>query len=156
MNEVQVEKNNLHARQGAKVDVGANDVIWAYSGSTVYARSGSIVYAHKGSRVYAYDGAIVHAYEGSEVWASGSAVVNVAEYGARVVAVGKGTTLRLGCGVTALVKRGARVHVENADDQVPVEAGYSKRVFDVIGNAGTTILAGTGNTVYVERGAEYL
>ena len=153
MNEVQA-KNSFHARQGAKLQAGDGDQVWAYSGSTIWARRGSVVYAHKGSRVYAYDGAIVHAYEGSEVWACGSAVVNVAEYGAFVEA-GKGTTLNLGCGVTALVNAGANVHVQNAE-QVLLEKGWSGRVLSVVCREGATVFGGTGNSLYIERGAIYL
>lgn len=153
MNEVQ-SKKNLHARQGTRLDVGIDDMVWAYSGSTVYARRGSIVYAFKGSKVYAYDGAIVNAYEGSKVWAAGSAVVNVAEYGASVEG-GEGTTINLGCGVTAHVKAKAKVHAQKAD-ALSVEAGWSKHQVSVICNAGATVYGGIGNTLYIERGAIYL
>lgn len=153
MNEVQA-KNSFHARQGAKLHAGEGDMVWAYSGSTIWAKKGSVVFAHKGSKVYAYDGAIVNAYEGSEVMACGSAVVNVAEYGACVEG-GKGTTLNLGCGVSPLVKANANVHVQDAD-QVPVETGWSRRALSVVCQEGATIFGGTGNTLYIERGAIYL
>lgn len=152
MNEVQ-SKNYLHARQGTKLDVGIDYVVWAYSGSVVYASSGSIVYAYKGSRVYAYDGSIVYAYEGSEVLAAGTAVVNVAEYGAYVEG-GDRTTLRLGCGVTALVKARANVHLQDAH-LVTLGSGSPGRSLSVVCRAGSIVYGGIGNTLYVERGAIY-
>lgn len=152
MNEVQ-SKKNLHARQGTRLDVGIDEVVWAYSGSVVYASSGSIVYAYKGSIVYAYDDSIVHAYEGSEVWASGTAVVNVAEYGAYVEG-GDRTTLKLGCGVTALVKARANVHLQDAHP-ITLGSGSPGRTLIVICHAGATVYGGIGNTLYLERGAIY-
>lgn len=152
MSEVET-KRNLHARQGTRLDVGIDDVVWAYSGSTVYAHCGSVVHAFKGSKVYAYDGAIVNAYEGSEVWAIGSAVINVAEYGA-LVEGGAETTINLGCGVSALVKAKANVHRQDAD-HITLGLGSRGRHCSVICHAGATVYGGVGNTLYVESGAIY-
>ena len=151
MNEEQ-SKNTLLARQGVRLRVGVDDEVWAYSGSTIYAHKGSIVHAFKGSKVYTL-GAIVNAYEGSQVCADGSAVVNVAEPGAKVDA-GDGTTIKLGCGVEALVKAKANVHPQDADH---ITLGWGSRggQCTVICHAGATVYGGIGNTLYVESGAIY-
>jgi hypothetical protein len=152
MTDVQ-HKRELSARQGARLTVGDNDVVWAYSGSTIYAKSGSVVYAFEGAKVYA-QGGTVHAYKGSDVWGSGNSVLRVMEQGAYVEG-GKGTTIHLHCGISALVKAKANLKVEHAEENF-VEVGWSRRQLTVTGNEGCTIYGGTGNTLYVERGAIYL
>jgi hypothetical protein len=167
MSEVE-ERKLLLARNGMQLTVKKNETVWAYSGSTIIAEKGSIYYAFGGSMVFAYAGSTGYGYADSEIWACGSIVrdpdlgtltvdaakVYVAEQVAHVEG-GEFSELYLWGGIRALVKAKANVHREHAGI-LSVEPGWAERVLNVICNERATIFGGTGNTLYIERGAVYL